>query len=90
MPWLKTAEVNIDIIPTEVQAKIDELEANVEQSLDELPPKFDEIDEEFKSTALVIEELHENSVSSSISGLKIEVVSALPANPDANTIYIIQ
>ena len=58
---LSEAEINIDIIPTEVQAKIDELEANVEQSLDELPPKFDEIDEEFKSTALVIEELHETA-----------------------------
>ena len=47
-----------------------------------------EIDNQFQSTALVIEELHENSVSSSTSGLKIEVVSALPATPDANTIYI--
>ena len=31
-----------------------------------------------------------NPVSSSTSGLKIEVVSALPATQDANTIYIIQ
>ena len=29
-------------------------------------------------------------VSSSTAGLKIEVVSALPATPDANTIYVIQ
>lgn len=29
-------------------------------------------------------------VTSSTSGLKLEVVSALPANPDANTIYIVQ
>ncbi len=29
-------------------------------------------------------------VTSSTSGLKIEVVAALPASPDANTIYIVQ
>ena len=87
---LSEAEININIIPKEIEPKLNELEENVEQSLSDLTPKFDEIYEEFKSTALVIEELHENSVSSSTQGLKIEVVSALPANPDTNTIYIIK
>ena len=72
---LSEAEINIDIIPTEVQAKIDELEANVEQSLDELPPKFDEIDEEFKSTALVIEELHETAQPTLVSGTNIKTIN---------------
>ena len=72
---LSEAEVNIDIIPTEVQAKIDELEANVEQSLDELPPKFDEIDEEFKSTALVIKELHETAQPTLVSGTNIKTIN---------------
>jgi predicted nucleic acid-binding Zn-ribbon protein len=34
--------------------------------------------------------LQDAMVTSTTSGLKIEVVSALPATPDANTIYIIQ
>lgn len=72
---LSEAEINIDIIPTEVQAKMDELEANVEQSLDELPPKFDEIDEEFKSTALVIEELHETAQPTLVSGTNIKTIN---------------
>ena len=32
----------------------------------------------------------ENVVTSSTPGLKIEVVSAMPAEPDNNTIYIVQ
>ena len=72
---LSEAEINIDIIPTEVQVKIDELEANVEQSLDELSPKFDEIDEEFKSTALVIEELHETAQPTLVSGTNIKTIN---------------
>ena len=31
-----------------------------------------------------------NCITSTTSGLKIEVVQALPANPDSNTIYIVQ
>lgn len=31
-----------------------------------------------------------NAVTSTTSGLKIEVVAAMPANPDTNTIYIVQ
>ena len=32
----------------------------------------------------------QNSISSSTSGLKLEVVDALPLNPDDNTIYIVK
>ena len=149
---LSEAEININIIPKEIEPKLNALEENVEQSLSDLTPKFDEIDEEFKSTALVIEELHETAQPTLVSGtniktinnesilgsgnitisgggvqsnwnetdttslayiqnkptipttigmitgyqagvltngIKIDIVSALPANPDANTIYIV-
>ena len=50
----------------------------------------DRIGNLFKDT---IEHLNEDPakvVTSSTSGLKIEIVSTMPQNPDSNTIYIVQ
>ena len=72
---LSEAEININIIPKEIEPKLNALEENVEQSLSDLTPKFDEIDEEFKSTALVIEELHETAQPTLVSGTNIKTIN---------------
>ena len=76
---LSEAEVNIELIPGEIMPQLADLQTDVNSSLKEMDTtmneQFTEIDDEFKSAALVIENLNTNKQDTLVSGVNIKTIN---------------
>ena len=87
---LNELDDSVDSSMQQLQNTINEINYSISESETRTNESLNDIDNEFRNNAFILNKMHEENVTSSTTGLKIEVVATLPVNPDSNTIYIVQ